>query len=370
MLSSPLPNPTFSDSTTKRKSIFYGPNCTICQKYWFNYKKDSKPKNVTLEAAAKRICESAAEKQHIYQYKDLYFEILSKPDLIAAEFKCHDECRRNLTRPIIAKPQQSNVNDRENVNLNNVINYIDQNVIVLNQCVGIPSLEQLYSVTECSADTKRKRRSRLIQLLKRHYEDKILIITQTNSPGIVVNSSNLDKHVTINTDENALISLAASYIRKDIDEYSKTLLEKPMNWPPSIEELMSNDRLPPPSVVLFLTDLLKSQMYGVTAKRKRLIDSYAYDLIHGATNGRIITPKHFLLGLSLHNLTGQKKIVQVTNRFGNCITYDQVVSIESAHAKQAQMRMASSEDSLLPLKPATSTDYVPTIFWVDNFDKV
>ena len=51
-----------------------------------------------------------------------------------------------------------------------------------------------------------------------------------------------------------LITKAAMFIRSDIEEYCKKIAT-PLNWPPPLEELMSDDGLPPPSVSLFLTNL-------------------------------------------------------------------------------------------------------------------
>ena len=49
--------------------------------------------------------------------------------------------------------------------------------------------------------------------------------------------------------------------------------------------------------------------------------------------------------------------------------YDEVVNIETAQAKKAQLIMNSREHSILPIIPASATNSVSTVFWVDNFDK-
>ena len=89
--------------------------------------------------------------------------------------------------------------------------------------------------------------------------------------------------------------------------------------------------------------------------------------------GEVLTPEHFLLGISLHNKTGQRKIAQISNRLGHSISYDKVFGIETAYAAYVQKvhkTIESSEYSILPLKPATTSDSVTTFFWADNFDKV
>ena len=43
--------------------------------------------------------------------------------------------------------------------------------------------------------------------------------------------------------------------------------------------------------------------------------------------GEVLTSEHFLLGISLHNKTGQRKIAQISNRLGHSISYDKVFGI-------------------------------------------
>ena len=51
----------------------------------------------------------------------------------------------------------------------------------------------------------------------------------------------------------------------------------------------------------------------------------------------VVTPKHYLFGLSLHDMTGQTKTVQIANRLGHSITYDEVLNIETVQANKAQL---------------------------------
>ena len=105
-----------------------------------------------------------------------------------------------------------------------------------------------------------------------------------------------------------------------------------------------------------------------------LLETFEHLLIHIHLTLYILLVKvrfwHFLLGISLHNMTGQGKIVQIANRLGHRISYDKVLDIETAYAQKAQKTIETSEHSILPLKPATKSDSVTTFFWADNFDKV
>ena len=60
----------------------------------------------------------------------------------------------------------------------------------------------------------------------------------------------------------------------------------------------------------------------------QLMQSYASDLIYGVTRGNVITAKHFILGLGLHNITGQKKPVEMNHHLGHSIDYKLYVRLK------------------------------------------
>ena len=86
----------------------------------------------------------------------------------------------------------------------------------------------------------------------------------------------------------------------------------------------------------------------------------------GVTRGKVIQRKHFLLALGLHNLTRSRKIIDIVNKLGHCISYSLTCEVETAQAESA---LKSSQDSsILPLMPSVYGETVFTHFWVDNFD--
>ena len=96
------------------------------------------------------------------------------------------------------------------------------------------------------------------------------------------------------------------------------------------------------------------------------MESYAQDLVHGVTRGEMITAKHYLLALGLHNISCQKNVVDIINKLGHCISYSLTCDIETAQAEIALEK--SKQTTLLPVKPNTTHQIVLTYFWVDNFD--
>ena len=108
------------------------------------------------------------------------------------------------------------------------------------------------------------------------------------------------------SDKESTIKRVVSYLLEDIQEYFRSLL--PLSWPPTVEVLCTENRLPPVSVTLFLTNLLKSKDDVQTVKVKRLEDSYSAIFVRGVTKDASITNKYFPVALGLHNLTGQKNV--------------------------------------------------------------
>ena len=164
---------------------------------------------------------------------------------------------------------------------------------------------------------------------------------------LLINSDNLQTNLVLRTNEDSIIKEAAKFLRKDILEFCSKL--PPLSWPPTIEELLSDVRLPPPSVVLFLTSLLKSPNHKATDCLLQLVSSLSADFVHGISRGSTVTGKHFLLASGTHAMTGDKKVVQTLNRLGHCITYDNLMDIESAQAKKAVKLMEGANTSALAM---------------------
>ena len=97
-----------------------------------------------------------------------------------------------------------------------------------------------------------------------------------------------------------------------------------------------------------------------------MLNSYASDLVSSVTKGKVITTKQFLLALGLHNITGQRKVVEILSCLGHCLDYNTTCEIETAQALKSQQLAQNA--IALPLVPSSENNYVLTILWVDNFD--
>ena len=97
---------------------------------------------------------------------------------------------------------------------------------------------------------------------------------------------------------------------------------------------------------------------------QRLSNSFAADIIAAISQGKT-TSKQFLLALGLHNITGQRKVVEIVNRLGHCLTYNTTCEAEAAFSVKAQQLLSNCFWLLCPIN---EYGYVLTVFWVDSID--
>ena len=71
------------------------------------------------------------------------------------------------------------------------------------------------------------------------------------------------------------------------------------------------------------------------------------DILHSATHGRIKTPKHVGLVMTIRHLTGSKQIISILNRLGHCSSYDEIEAVDTSLAMELLAR-AESNGVILP----------------------
>ena len=104
----------------------------------------------------------------------------------------------------------------------------------------------------------------------------------------LINTDAINSHTIFNDREHLLLQ-AAECLREDILDHAQSIPN--LSWPPSIDDVSSDERKRPESLGSFLRQLLMNMPKRDTANR--LIQSYSSDLIHGVTRGKTITAKRF-----------------------------------------------------------------------------
>lgn len=60
----------------------------------------------------------------------------------------------------------------------------------------------------------------------------------------------------------------------------------------------------------------------------------AQDIVHSATHGRVKTPKHVALGMSVRHITGSKQLITLLNRMGHCSSYEEIEAVDTGLARE------------------------------------
>ena len=95
------------------------------------------------------------------------------------------------------------------------------------------------------------------------------------------------------------------------------------SWPPTGQERLNKKfELP------FLTETLLLSILTSSNKKadriSRIVNSLAQDLIYNARVAKKRVPKYVQLGLTVKRKTGSVSTIRLLNRFGHCISYDEI----------------------------------------------
>ena len=247
--------------------------------------------------------------------------------------------------------------------LEKVKNEIMLKVFGKKETISMANLHQLYN--DGHADDHRYRGKLKAKLIETYGNRIRFLQHDKNIPDSVTINYGSSEYLKESFDKKTIISTASRLVREDIIEYAKK--SNVDNWPPNLTVLKSLFEAIPKSVIQFLETLLKDPAHGSSERIQRLIRSFSCDLVHGVTAGKILTLKHYLVGLGFHNMGGQKLLVQILNLLGHSVSYDTIRSSETALAELNQLQ--SEMGASCGLYPKSNDGFVHTYFWADNFNK-
>lgn len=131
------------------------------------------------------------------------------------------------------------------------------------------------------------------------------------------------------------------------------------------EHLISGEVSIPQPLLDFYFILLggSRQKRRKNVKCARQVRSYCQDIIFGIHNGRLKTSKHIMLGMTLKSLTSSRKIIDIMNRYGHCISYQAVEELET-EATYTSIEKSTLCPEKIKKKPGLFTGVA-----YDNFDR-
>lgn len=135
----------------------------------------------------------------------------------------------------------------------------------------------------------------------------------------------------------------------------------------STKDVIAGEITVPTLVQTFFENLVttggdRNKKRPISDNKKRRIESLAHDAIYAVTNGRIIPAKHLLLALTMKALTGRRKVIELLNRYGHCVSYSVAEEIETELIFSAMEKSRLLPDGLHQLP------FLHTGVGFDNFD--
>jgi hypothetical protein len=321
------------------------------------------------------------------KYRGVNLIEISGVDLIAREARFHEQCRKAYIRQEdrqhhkISMPDED---DREDTfyhscveqckaydaAFEHVCKYISQHIIQNGSVVCMTTVREIYLqfIQENSPYfyNPQHKMQKLKDKIVRHF-GPVVQFWQPNVKSELLFSGEVSAGAAVEvafeaaTSEAKLLDEAAMTIWRHIIHARATSPD--LAWPPSAEYLNTGPVSPPNVLVDFMARIITRKPPAMCNQRSsRLLSSLSEDMCAAATCSRWQMPKHLLLGMTVHHLTGSAQLITLLHRFGHCCSYSQVLELENAVAFQSLSRQ-----TVLPSNISVDGNKFSHFFF-DNFD--
>ena len=102
---------------------------------------------------------------------------------------------------------------------------------------------------------------------------------------------------------------------------------------------------------------------------QRMVLSIAQDLVYCVSSGRKWTPKHIGLASTLHQATRSKDLVELLHKAGHCLSYDQVLQVDTSLAESTLKSMDQATGAIIPPNIVANTFLHYTADNIDILDE-
>ena len=336
--------------------------CLFCQQK--KSKGTTKLMNVSTFDSCKAIEEAARRRSD----ESMLLKI-SGVDLIAAEAKYHKHCRSQYVSKSNLMFVDFRVDGEEDVytqafqNLREDIKPQLESGVALDMKTLLDSYQGILQHLGCNT-AKSYKSERLKRRLQQSFQEEIVFqkLPDPSKPELVYSSSislqdvinsaakkscHLAKMSASSEDEssnsqgqndvNSILYHAAQILRSSIRSESKSIGIQPVDVEDisacKVKSLMPKDLYN--FLCLMISNPDKVDVSAPTASNaadERHILAIAQDLIYATTHGRVKTPKHIGLAMSVRHMTGSKHLVTMLNRFGHCCSYDDIEVVDTSLA--------------------------------------
>ncbi len=226
-------------------------------------------------------------------------------------------------------------------------------------------------------DIKDSTKKHVRRRLENEFGDSLLLFPDSKGKILVmpsgVNLTDLARSYYEVMQEVNRCRLQTSNINKSIDQASLHIrksvrgMADMTKWPyhPSDN---SNASSIPAELKRFLVGLFTGKPdLDITSQRIHvLIESLSQDIIYAVTNGQNKPVKHLLLSYGVKTLTGNVELIQMLNRLGHGVSYDQLEENDTALCLQ---KLATSLNQRLILPHSIQPFVFTNLAW-DNIDRL
>ena len=140
-------------------------------------------------------------------------------------------------------------------------------------------------------------------------------------------------------------------------------------WPPSPDDVSKENIHVPDLLYNLLAYIITGDLLPVYEGKvkvmdetDRLITSLAQDMISVTRKGHIKTVKNLGLGIAVRNLTGNKEVLVLLNKFGHTLSYNAILEYENLLVK----KLHDEQMNTLILPSGTSKRAYSTFVWDNN----
>ena len=102
-------------------------------------------------------------------------------------------------------------------------------------------------------------------------------------------------------------------------------------WPPQPKDLEPKKFVIPEKLKKFLSKLFHEEERP-NARKPRICQSFAQDIVYAVTNGKVKTPKSILLPTMIKSLTNNSELINVLNRLGHIVSYSTLLESQTENA--------------------------------------
>lgn len=365
-----LNSPTDNLAAENESPIVKGNICFFCEKK--NKKFHGKIENL-------RSCNKDQFQESIMKNlkinSDYYNEMLDKlQNITSNKIYYHEKCRTDARNK--KKLQKSPVKTSWHISreyhqtvFQEICTLIEENVIKKGRCYFLSFLHRQYIdyFSELSNDMGHTLSSvissqYLEEKIRVQFAGKIQILQSGHKKVIAPKGiTSIDESLFAHLKERDILQAAASILHKEIMNIEKTKLPDNLNS----QKLIQGEC----SVPSILSDFVASVIGSYFRKRqqsesfKRHVNSVSQDLIYMTHNGNLKTPKHICLGITLKSLTSSRKVVDIINRYGHCISYNAIEELETEATYTSTSRAGLCPEII------NRTDNLSVGIAYDNFDR-